>query len=219
MYLSTDDVWYIDYKKQIYKKDEYPPYINAFMIKEDKTTDKLKSISTSIFNPFIPKSKNLPIPKKLFISYSSKNSPYMTRFKTHLSPLKKEGFVSVWVDRMINTGTEWDAAIQSELETSDILVYLLSPDFLETTYIMDVELAKGLEFYEERKNSHKPTQLYFIQLSHNGWARYPIFNKVQQFIDPNETGKEIVYIGHSDNDEKWIKVIDDLVKTCLGTKI
>lgn len=218
MFLSTDDKWYIDYKKQLYNKDEYPPYINLFLIENNKIVDKQKSVSTSVFNPFLPKSKNIPIPKKLFISYSSKNSAYMNRFKTHLNPLKKEGLISIWVDRMITTGTEWDAAIQSELETSDILVYLLSPDFLETNYIIDIELAKGIEFYEERKNSDKPTQLYFIQLTHNSWSRYKVFNKVQHFLDPTKTGKEIVYIDQPDNDEAWVKVINDLVTTCLDNK-
>lgn len=139
----------------------------------------------------------------------------MNRFKTHLNPLKKEGLISIWVDRMITNGTEWDAAIQTELETSDILVYLLSPDFLETNYIIDIELAKGIEFYEERKNSDNPTQLYFIQLTHNSWSRYKVFNKVQHFLDPKEEGKSIVYIEQPENDENWVKVIDDLVLSCL----
>ena len=215
MFFSLDDQWYIDYKKQLYNKEEYPPYINLFLMENNEIVDKQKSVPTSVFNPFLPKSKNLPIPKKLFISYSSKNSAYMNRFKTHLNPLKKEGLISIWVDRMITNGTEWDAAIQTELETSDILVYLLSPDFLETNYIIDIELAKGIEFYEERKNSDNPTQLYFIQLTHNSWSRYKVFNKVQHFLDPKEEGKSIVYIEQPENDENWVKVIDDLVLSCL----
>jgi len=142
----------------------------------------------------------------------------MNRLKTNLNPLKNEGLVSIWVDRMISTGTKWDASIQAELETSVILVYLLSPDFLETNYIIEIELANGIEFYEERKSSQIPTQLYFIQLMHNGWARYKVFSKVQHFLDPKELKKEIVYIGQPENVEAWIKVIDDLAKSCLAPK-
>jgi hypothetical protein len=70
-----------------------------------------------------------------------------------------ENKITDWTDRMIKTGTSWNEKIQKELDESDHIIYLLSPDFLATPYIMDVELKKGIE-----KNDRDQSAMQFIHI-------------------------------------------------------
>jgi len=109
---------------------------------------------------------------------------------------------------MIETGTEWNDEIQKKLEDADIIIYLLSPHFIATPYIMDVEVKNGIEFYEHSKSSSKPVRLYFIQLMHCNWKRS--FGAFQQRLDSDLLLKEPILIKDPENHEAWMKVIDDL---------
>ena len=79
---------------------------------------------------------------KIFISYSSKIQLSCKDLGHIFIPLKMENKITDWTDCMIKTGTSWNEKIQKELDESDHIIYLLSPDFLATPYIMDVELKK-----------------------------------------------------------------------------
>jgi len=124
--------------------------------------------------------------------------------------MESEGLISYWVDRMVETGTEWDVRIQQELESSDLIIYLLSPDFIATSYIMEVELIKGIELYEKYIDSDHKVKLNFIQLQPNRWIGDRNLSKFQHLLDPETDGKKVNFITTPDNDEAWMKVIDDL---------
>lgn len=143
--------------------------------------------------------------KRLFISYSSQNSEFFKRFLVHLAPLQRMGIVDYWHDRMITNGTLWDEKIQKELEASDIVVFLLSPDFLNVPYVLDVEIPKAKEFKKHP---------FFIQLMDCGWQRFDTLNKYQNASDQKQTNKNFINLKGNPNDSTtWEKIIDDLKST------
>ncbi len=73
--------------------------------------------------------------QRVFISYSSKDTDYMKELEVRLTTLKREGLIATWHDRKLLAGEEWDAKIKDELKTADVILMLLSPDFLATDYI------------------------------------------------------------------------------------
>lgn len=150
------------------------------------------------------------LPKKLFISYSSKNAEFIRRFVTHLEVLKSAGAIDPWYDRMIESGTKWDDTIREEMRSSDVVIFLLSPDFLATEYIMKTEIPIAIEQMKAERS-----KFFFIELQPCGWKRTVIAN-YQQTDDPNEADKNIILIGEADNDAKWNLVIDELEKKMNG---
>lgn len=80
----------------------------------------------------------------VFIAYAHQDKPFLVEFRKHLSPLKKRGIIKLWDDAAILPGTEWDKKIKTQLEASQIVLLLVSPDFLNSDYIHQVELPKAL---------------------------------------------------------------------------
>jgi len=86
---------------------------------------------------------------KVFISYARKDADYKRELAIQLKLLKMQGLVDVWHDREILPGQEWDKAIKSELEQAEIILMLISNDFLASEYINDVELKNAFERYDK----------------------------------------------------------------------
>lgn len=158
------------------------------------------------FKLFLPNPDAYPL-KRLFISYSSKQSDFMRRFEVHLAPLKQNGIIDVWHDRMIESGSSWDAAIKAQLEASDIVVFLLSPDFLNTPYVVQEEIPKALEMEKNGK-----TKIFPIELIPCGWSHLPMLSALQIVSDSKGTDKQILTVGEATNSIAWEKIIQKLIE-------
>ncbi len=87
-------------------------------------------------------------PKKaleVFFSYSHKDQDLRDQLETHLSLLKNQGIISSWHDRKIIAGTEWAGEIDTHLNTAQIILLLISADFLASTYCYDIEVSLAME--------------------------------------------------------------------------
>lgn len=84
----------------------------------------------------------------LFFSYSHRDEALRDRLEVHLSALKREGAISTWHDRRITAGDALGQRIDDQLENADIILLLVSPDFLASDYCHDVEMRRALERHE-----------------------------------------------------------------------
>jgi hypothetical protein len=84
----------------------------------------------------------------LFFSYSHKDEDLRDQLETHLAMLKREGTVDVWHDRRIVAGEPVDGKVSEHLEAADIVLLLVSPDFLASRYCYDVEVARAMARHE-----------------------------------------------------------------------
>lgn len=84
-------------------------------------------------------------PVKIFISYSHKDEALMEEFFEFLQPLKYAGKIDIWNDKAIGVGDVWDEEIKAALEAAKIIIFLISPSFLASTYINRVEIARAFE--------------------------------------------------------------------------
>ena len=80
-----------------------------------------------------------------FVSYSHKDESYRQRLETSLSQLRRDKLISTWYDRKIPPGGTWDREINENLNSADIILLLVSPDFLASDYINSHELSRALE--------------------------------------------------------------------------
>jgi hypothetical protein len=82
---------------------------------------------------------------KLFFSYAHKDERLRDELAKHLSLLKREGIITTWHDRDITAGTNWAQAIDTNLNDADIILLLISADFLASDYCYDIEMQRAIE--------------------------------------------------------------------------
>ena len=85
---------------------------------------------------------------ELFYSYAHEDEELRDRLETHLSTLKRQKVISGWHDRGLVAGEEWGGEINEHLRTADIILLLVSADFLASDYCYDVELKLAMERHE-----------------------------------------------------------------------
>ena len=76
----------------------------------------------------------------VFYSYSHKDKSLRDQLATYLAPLKQKGLIVEWHDRKIQPGADWNREIASRIESADLVIMLLSPDFLASEYCFGVEM-------------------------------------------------------------------------------
>jgi TIR domain len=82
---------------------------------------------------------------KVFISYSHKDEELRDQLEVQLAILKRQGLVETWHDRRMIAGDRLDWSIDKNLNEADIILLLLSPDFLNSDYCYKMEKAVALE--------------------------------------------------------------------------
>lgn len=85
---------------------------------------------------------------KVFFSYSHKDEGLRDQLETHLAMLRNQGFIESWHDRRIVAGSELDTSIFSHLETADVILLLVSADFLASTYCYSKEMQRAMARYD-----------------------------------------------------------------------
>ena len=87
-------------------------------------------------------------PKNVFFSYAHEDEEFVAKLIKHLSLMKRQNVIDDWHDRKIAAGDEWKGAIDGNLEKADVILLLVSADFLASDYCWDVETKRALERQE-----------------------------------------------------------------------
>ena len=82
---------------------------------------------------------------EIFYSYSHEDEELRDKLEKHLGILKRQGVITGWHDRKIGAGREWKGAIDENLNTAQVILLLISADFLASDYCYDVELKYAME--------------------------------------------------------------------------
>ena len=90
-------------------------------------------------------------PAKVFFSYAHADEAHRAALEKHLRLLQRQGLVEGWHDRMIRAGDEWAGQIDAALDAADVILLLVSPDFLASDYCWDVEMKRALERHDARE--------------------------------------------------------------------
>jgi hypothetical protein len=88
------------------------------------------------------------MPVNVFICYAHEDEPLLNKLKDHVKPLQRQGLIHVWYDRDISAGTEWEREISKHLNEADIILLLVSPDFMASDYCYGIEMKRALERHE-----------------------------------------------------------------------
>jgi internalin A len=82
---------------------------------------------------------------KVFYSYSHKDEQLKNEMEAHLKILERMGLISPWHDRLIRPGDDWAGEIDVNLDIADIILLLVSADFINSEYCYSKEMKVALE--------------------------------------------------------------------------
>lgn len=146
---------------------------------------------------------------KAFISYSHRDEPMLERLHTHLAMLRREGGISDWYDRQIVAGGHIDHQVAKQLDSSQIFLALVSPDFLNSGYCYDKEMARAIERHAAGEIVIVP-----IILEPCDWLASPL----KEFKAIPKDGKPISE--WTNKNTAWLDVVTELrrlVQSMLGS--
>lgn len=110
---------------------------------------------------------------KIFFVYSHADEHLKDELEKHLSLLKRTGDIFAWHDRRITPGSEWKNKIDDQLNTAQIILLLVSADFLASDYCYDVEMKHALKLHDAKTSCVIPVILRACD-----WKNAP-FGKLQ----------------------------------------
>jgi hypothetical protein len=84
-------------------------------------------------------------PARLFYSYSSVDERMRAALDRHLQVLVRAGLIETWSFRRVVAGQHWEDEIDAALERADVVLFLVSSDFMASEYCWNVEVRKALE--------------------------------------------------------------------------
>jgi hypothetical protein len=109
----------------------------------------------------------------VFIAYSHADGELQKELVKHLEPLRRLHRIEAWYDQRINPGDEWEKAIEANLTKADIILLLVSIDFINSRYCYEVELEKAMD-----RNARKEATVVPVILRRCQWQYMP-FAKLQ----------------------------------------
>jgi internalin A len=143
----------------------------------------------------------------LFISYSHKDELFRDELRGALTAYERIGELTAWDDTCIVAGQKWEAEIVAKLERADIIVLLLSNDFILSDYCYLKEMKRAVENDAAGECAIVPIVV-----------RACAFQKLElgqiQAILPG--GKSIRQ--HKDRDAAWLKVTNELDRVMAKLK-
>lgn len=148
----------------------------------------------------------MPTPSTVFISYSHKDEAWKDRLVTHLTVIKD--VLQPWSDRNIQAGDEWGEEIRKAMDSAKVAVFLISPNFLTSTFILETEIPYLLERREREGITIVP-----VICDDCLWQEVPSLAKLQ--ARPRDGRPLASFRGHSLNSE-LTKIGKEILKILRG---
>ncbi|MBI4548312.1 MAG: toll/interleukin-1 receptor domain-containing protein [Ignavibacteriae bacterium] len=140
----------------------------------DEPNEKSSTIQNPVETGISLRDNVVPQAIELFFAYSRSDEKLRDKLETHLSLLKRQGLISTWYDRKIGPGREWESeGVSQHITSAQIILLLISADFIASDYCYGVEMTRAMERHEAREARVIP-----VILRPCDWSRAP-FAKLQ----------------------------------------
>lgn len=84
-------------------------------------------------------------PIRIFFSYAHEDEKFRKELEKHLSFLKRSKKIIGWHDRRISAGANWEQEINDNIDQAQVILMLISPDFINSDYCYETESIRALE--------------------------------------------------------------------------
>jgi hypothetical protein len=106
---------------------------------------------------------------RVFLSYAHKDERLRVELEKHLSVLRRSALIDAWHDRRITPGAQVSREIDLHLENSNLVLLLISPDFMDSDFCYKREMRTAL-----RRHAKGQARIIPIILRPVDWLRTPI---------------------------------------------
>src|SRR5216683_4962209 len=110
---------------------------------------------------------------EVFISYSHQDKDLRGELEKHLASLKRQQLIISWYDGDIIPGTEWQQEIVQHLNSAQIILLLVSADFMDSDFCYSIEMEQAIARHDADRARVIP-----IILRPTDWKGAP-FEKLQ----------------------------------------
>jgi hypothetical protein len=147
------------------------------------------------------------MPAKIFCCYAREDEALLDKLKTHLRPLQRQGMIDLWHDRDILAGSNWEKEIDRKLNQADIILLLVSSDFINSDYCYSKQMRQALERHTKKECVVIPIILRSVY-----WRESPL-GRLQAL--PAD-GKPIIGPDWSDQDSAFYSVVAGIRQVLQG---
>ena len=119
-----------------------------------------------------------PNPVSLFYSYAHEDETLREELCGHLKILERRKLVLQWHDRQIQPGEDWDQQISGELQMADLVLLLVSTDFINSDYIFGKELTVAMQRHAAGMATVVPIMIRAVNIESEDADAFP-FMKLQ----------------------------------------
>ncbi|HKQ77733.1 MAG TPA: tetratricopeptide repeat protein [Blastocatellia bacterium] len=138
---------------------------------------------------------------EVFFSYSHRDETLCDELNAHLAALRRQSVIRNWTDRKITAGDDWRDEIEKHLDSADLILLLVSSDFLNSDFCYLIETSRALLRHESGDARVIPVILRPVD-----WQGLAI-SKLQAL--PKD-GKPVN--SWTDRDEAWLNVAQGVRK-------
>lgn len=142
---------------------------------------------------------------KVFLSYSHKDKVLKDTFVGHLYSLVRTENITLWTDEEIDGGERWNDEINTKLNTADLILLLISPDFITSEYCYNIELKKAIELYKQRKAIVVPIGLRVTDIVGHPFTQFQMLPVNPLFVE-----------SWANTNEAFVSIVQGLRKTLTG---
>lgn len=103
-------------------------------------------------------------PVTLFYSYAHEDEGLRDELQGHLKILERRGLLAPWHDRRIVPGQDWSQQIDTNLRVAELVLLLVSKDFIESDYIMGTELGAAMKRHAAQQTVVVPIVVRAVDL-------------------------------------------------------
>jgi internalin A len=146
-------------------------------------------------------------PIAVFISYAHKDESFKKALEPHLTILQRQNVIRVWNDRDILPGEKFGKEINQSLEKADIILLLVSANFVASDYCYEKEMKRALERHEKKEAVVIP-----IIIRECDWRDAP-FGEIQAL--PKD-GKAVS--SWSNKDKAWTNISEGIKKIAIDLR-
>ncbi len=148
---------------------------------------------------------NSPI---VFISYSHLDTECKDRLVLHLKALEKNGAIlNEWDDKKIETSDDWEKEIRDSMNAASVAVLMISPGFLASDFIMDVEVPIFLE-----RKQKEGLRIFPIIIKNCIWKEIGWLKSIQAYT---ANGEPLLKCDENEIDDHLVKFVSE-IKHAIG---
>lgn len=149
-------------------------------------------------------------PVTLFYSYAHEDEALRDELQDHLAILERRRVIRSWHDRAIVAGHDWSQEIDQHLRSADMVLLLISKDFIASDYIMGVEIGLAMARQQRGESTVVPILLRPVDLQPEDAQDMPFVALLQTQGLPRDLRPVTTW---SNRDEAWTQVAGGLRAT------